>query len=131
MSNCIVIIPCYNEAARLDAEAFRSFMAANANVQLLFVDDGSGDATLRVLEELTRLDPARMSVLPLSRNGGKAEAVRRGLLEACKSKPTYVGFWDADLATPLDDVLVFMRILDERFDIQMVFGSRVHLLGRS
>ena len=61
---------------------------------------------------------------------GKAEAVRLGLLEACRARPTYVAFWDADLATPLEDVVPFIELLDARPDIEMVFGSRVNLLGR-
>ena len=131
MSNCVIVVPCYNEAARLDADAFRAFVTSNRDAALLFVDDGSRDKTPEVLETLKQFDSARISVLALPQNGGKAEAVRRGLLEACRSSPSYVGFWDADLATPLDDVAVFTRVLDERPGIEMVFGSRVHLLGRS
>jgi hypothetical protein len=62
---------------------------------------------------------------------GKAEAVRHGLIEACRDRPDYVGFWDADLATPLSDIPVFAGLLDGRAAIDMVFGSRVNLLGRS
>lgn len=131
MSDSIIVVPCYNEAARLDADAFFAFVASNRDAALLFVDDGSRDATLERLEALRRFDPDRIAVLSLPQNVGKAEAVRHGLLEASKSNPTYVGFWDADLATPLDDIVVFTRILDDRPDIEMVFGSRVNLLGRS
>jgi hypothetical protein len=59
------------------------------------------------------------------------EAVRTGLLAACSMGPRYVGFWDADLATPLEDIPVFTRLLDKRPDIEMVFGSRINLLGRN
>ena len=130
MSTCVVVVPCFNEAARLDVEAFADF-TGRADAQFLFVDDGSTDDTLRVLHELESLCPARIRVHALPSNVGKAEAVRLGLLEACRSRPTYVAFWDADLATPLDDIVPFIQLLDARPDIEMVFGSRVNLLGRA
>jgi len=130
MSTCTVVVPCYNEAGRLDADAFVAFLS-RANAQFLFVDDGSRDDTLGILRELESSCPARVHVYALPSNRGKAEAVRLGMLQACRSRPTYVAFWDADLATPLDDIVPFMQVLDSRPDIQMVFGSRVNLLGRA
>jgi len=130
-SRSVVVIPCYNEAARLDARAFQAFVTRNDSVQLLFVDDGSTDDTRLVLQQLSAQCPERFRVLALPSNVGKAEAVRHGLREASRGRPTYVGFWDADLATPLDDIAVFTRLLDERPEIEMVFGARVNLLGRS
>jgi len=103
----------------------------NKDVDFLFVDDGSTDSTRQTLESLRESRPDRFRVLGLERNLGKAEAVRHGLLAACERKPDYVGFWDADLATPLDDIPAFMNLLDTRPDIEMVFGSRVNLLGRN
>jgi len=95
------------------------------------VDDGSTDGTLQQLNDLAARCPTHIHVHSLPANAGKAEAVRVGLLEACRLAPTYVAFWDADLATPLDDVVAFMQLLDSRPDIDMVFGSRINLLGRS
>jgi glycosyltransferase involved in cell wall biosynthesis len=130
MSTCTVVVPCFNEAARLDVRAFTAF-TGRADTQFLFVDDGSTDDTRRVLGELEALCPASIRVHTLPSNVGKAEAVRLGLVEACRSDPTYVAFWDADLATPLDDIVPFIQLLDARPDIEMVFGSRVNLLGRA
>ncbi|MEP6508516.1 MAG: glycosyltransferase [Gemmatimonadales bacterium] len=130
MSNSIVVIPCYNEAERLDTAAFSAFAAAIPDVRLLFVDDGSTDDTLMVLEQLRESNPTQLLTRSLPENRGKAEAVRHGLLEACAAHPDYVGFWDADLATPLEDIPVFTKLMDDRPGIEMVFGSRVNLLGR-
>jgi glycosyltransferase involved in cell wall biosynthesis len=129
-STCTIVIPCYNEALRLDRDAFSRFASSN-DVDFLFVDDGSTDSTPQTLDALRESRPDRISVLGLDRNVGKAEAVRRGLLEAARSNPAYIGFWDADLATPLEDILAFRSLLDSRSDIDMVFGSRVNLLGRN
>ncbi|HEX6160733.1 MAG TPA: dolichyl-phosphate beta-glucosyltransferase [Thermoanaerobaculia bacterium] len=125
----ILVIPCYNEEHRLPVEALRSFRAEG--VELLFVNDGSSDGTLRVLESLRAEDPARVSVLDLDRNRGKAEAVRRGILAALERKPDFVGFWDADLATPLTELPAFLDVFAANPNIDMVFAARVRLLGRS
>jgi dolichyl-phosphate beta-glucosyltransferase len=126
-----LIVPCYNEAARINSASFRAFFDANSSVRFLFVDDGSRDSTAAVLEQLCLGHEQRAGILRLKQNHGKAEAVRLGMLHALDHyQPRLVGFWDADLATPLETVNAFLQILDERSAIEMVFGSRVKLLGR-
>ena len=131
----VLVIPCYNEAARLDEGAILAWAqrSAQPHASLLFVDDGSTDATAAVLARLAAAAPRRIRTLALPRNGGKAEAVRRGMLAAAAAagKGSAVGYWDADLATPLDALPEFEAVLDapdSRFE--MVFGARVGLLGR-
>jgi dolichyl-phosphate beta-glucosyltransferase len=95
------------------------------------VDDGSRDDTLAVLRNLCA-EPAGVGfVVELSPNRGKAEAVRQGLLASLKSGARRVGFWDADLATPLSELPRFCAVLDRRPAVEVVLGSRVRLLGRS
>jgi glycosyltransferase involved in cell wall biosynthesis len=126
-----LVVPCYNEAARLDIQEFRSFAAQTPGVHLLFVDDGSSDQTLAVLESVRTGNEANVSILACTPNGGKGEAVRRGILHALDQfAPRIVGFWDADLATPLNAVTALARVLAEKPAIEMVFGARVKLLGR-
>lgn len=126
-----LIVPCYNEANRFQSELFVEWLSAQTQTRLILVDDGSRDATLGVLEHIRERFPDRVTVLPLKPNRGKAEAVRNGLLYALDNcNPGVVGFWDADLATPLDAFDRFVEVLDQRPDIEMIFGSRVKLLGR-
>jgi dolichyl-phosphate beta-glucosyltransferase len=130
MPKCVIVIPCYNERRQLDAAAFRAFAAAQPDVDFLFVNDGSIDGTGELLDALRREPGERFRVLPLERNGGKAEAVRRGLLHAAQLGAQYAGFWDADLATPLEAIPEFVAHLDAHPDVLIAFGARVRLLGR-
>ena len=131
MSSAIIVIPCYNEAQRLQVHKFKAFATAVHAPRFLFVDDGSTDGTLQVLQKLHSDDPQRFAWHDLPANMGKAEAVRRGLLRAFEAGPDYVGYWDADLATPLEAIPLFCELMDARPDIEMVFGARVRLLGRA
>lgn len=129
-SATIVVVPCYNEARRLDVAAVEEFFARCVDVTLLLVDDGSTDDTPLVIERMRQRHPRRVLTLRLSANAGKAEAVRRGMLLAIRRKPTFVGYWDADLAAPLDAILRLRSVFAERPELLLVMGSRVALLGR-
>ena len=127
----VAVVPCFNEATRLPTGAFRRFVRQGHPVRFLLVDDGSTDGTGAVLRGLVAEDPVAFRALELPRNMGKAEAVRRGMLEGFATGAAYVGFWDADLATPLDAITAFAEILDRNPRLEMVFGARVLLMGRS
>lgn len=131
MSRAVIVVPCFDEARRLDAGAFLRFAPSGHDVRFLFVDDGSTDGTREKLAQLALADPSRFQVLALEKNRGKAEAVRRGMLQAFASGADCAGYWDADLATPLEEIVRFMELLDRRPGVDIVFGSRVALLGRS
>ena len=133
---CTVVVPCYNEELRLRLESFTAFLTdaepAWQRVRFLFVNDGSRDNTLSILNTFAALHPRRVSVLDKQPNGGKAEAVRVGILHAMSLADTAcTGFWDADLATPLVQIPDLLAILLGRPEVQMVFGARVRLLGRA
>ena len=55
----VLVVPCYNEAARLDAAAFLHFASAHPSIGFVFVDDGSTDATAETLSGCGRLRPRR------------------------------------------------------------------------
>jgi glycosyltransferase involved in cell wall biosynthesis len=131
MRKVTIVVPCYNEEARLDVGAFLDYRPARHDVRFLFVNDGSKDRTLEILNDLASRDGSRYGVLDLPQNGGKAEAVRAGMLRAHDEGAEYFGFWDADLATPLDAIEGFCHVLDARPEIELVFGARVRLMGRT
>ncbi len=125
-----LVIPCYNESRRLRPDSFLSFVRSRRDTSLLFVDDGSTDATGAMLAALSAQAPDRVEVLTLPRNAGKAAAVQNGIARALQRAPGLVGYWDADLSTPLDALPQFLEVLDTRPRIEIVIGSRVKLLGR-
>jgi len=127
----ILVVPCYNEAQRLDVRGFAQFRATGHRIEFLFVNDGSTDGTLDVLQGLRCASPDTIHVRDQQPNRGKAEAVRGGMLDALDRGADFVGFWDADLATPLRTIPRFLEVLDARPAIDVVLGSRVRLLGRS
>ncbi len=129
MRKTVIVVPCYNESKRLNKDAFIEAAAKEKGLHFLFVNDGSTDSTLEVLNGLKKANPAQLDYLSLEKNSGKAEAVRRGFAAALEGDSVNIGYWDADLATPLEEIEKFCRILDET-KAALVIASRVRLLGR-
>lgn len=122
------MVPCYNESQRLDGDAFVRFADENEGIGFLFVNDGSRDNTLEVLRALAQRH-SRLLVLDLEQNGGKAEAVRRGMMHAATElQADFIGFWDADLATPLSEIPRFIGIAANH-GYNAVTGLRLLRLG--
>jgi glycosyltransferase involved in cell wall biosynthesis len=132
MPEVCLVIPCYNEARRLPVEAVLSFVAAHRDCSVCFVNDGSSDSTRHTLEALRARAPERVLVLDLERNGGKAEAVRRGVLHvAAGQRYEMIGYWDADLSTPLEQVQAMRDTLEQHQASVLAMGSRWRRLGSS
>ena len=136
----VVVVPCYNEASRLAPDGFFAF-AAEPRLSLLFVDDGSTDGTAAVLEQLAadlRARGVQATTLTLPENQGKGEAVRLGMLEALRGGADAVGYYDADLATPVPEMVRLVHALwglaagegVPEGPIDVALGVRVALLGR-
>lgn len=110
-------------------DEFRVY-AKEISVNFLFVDDGSTDDTLSVLRAACK-ESRSLDVVGMASNVGKGEAVRFGMLHVLNHCRTdLVGYWDADLATPLNEIGRFLRRFAQEESIAAVFGARVQLLGR-
>lgn len=125
----VIVVPCFNEEKRLDGDAFAGYARRNPDVGFLFVDDGSRDRTAERLEALRASEPAGIAVHAMATNCGKAEAVRTGMLMALAGDREAVGYWDADLSTPLDEIQPFCDVLRGNPKILAVLGCRVRRLG--
>ncbi len=122
-----MVIPCFDEARRLDSRQFTAF-AQSSEVKLLFVDDGSADETAEILAEMAARCPERLEFLRLDSNSGKGEAVRIGLLAAIAQGAAIAAYLDADLSTPLREIERLIEAVEQE-QVDVVLGSRVALLG--
>lgn len=128
---CSIVIPCYNEERRFPIDRFTAFASANPTIHFLLVNDGSKDKTIDVLRRLRAGHEDTVDIIDNPVNSGKAEAVRGGVLAALQRQDClYVGFWDADMATPPELITDLMEVLVKDPQLAMVFGARVKLLGR-
>ncbi len=126
--NSCIVIPCYNEENGLSLQEYCDFIEGNPRIILCFVNDGSSDKTKEVLEELKGKFQEQVAIISYTKNAGKAEAVRKGILY-CNStyNHSYIGYLDADLSTSLQECITLISFLNE--SINFVFGSRIMKLG--
>lgn len=124
-----VVIPCYNEEERLSGQEFKNFVHSNLRYHLCFVNDGSTDKTLEVLEELRKGNENKISIYDCAKNGGKAEAVRQGVLHLANDPQLdYIGYLDADLSTDFRDFDDLVKTM-ENSNFKIVSGSRMSRMG--
>ncbi len=126
-----IVIPCYNEADRFFKEEFRTFINNNIGYYLCFINDGSTDNTLEKLKEIQQGNENCIGIVDCAENGGKAEAVRQGMLYLTEKSGLdfdYLGFLDADLSTNFKDFNSLIDVI-ERSSYKIVSGSRIERVG--
>lgn len=115
-----VVIPAYNEAARLPVtlnKVMSYLEGCEHTYEVIVVDDGSEDRTADIVEEQGR-DHDHLRVIR-NPHRGKGYAVRTGMLAAAGR---YVLYSDADLSAPIEEVSKLLPYLEGKFDVAM--GSR-------
>lgn len=125
----VIIIPCYNEADRLDTNKFIDYLSQNTHLHFIFVDDGSTDNTSKIINQLISKYNPLVSLLTNETNKGKAESVRLGVIESYKMNPDYIGFLDADLAAPIEEIDNLLKIVKKDKTKEVVFASRIQIIG--
>lgn len=115
-----IVIPVYNEEKRIPRnvdEICNYFKNRTETTEIIFVNDGSIDATVKILEEYRK--KYQFEIITYPDNMGKGYAVRQGALSA---KGKWVVFFDIDLATPLT---AFEDLRGEVLDkAEIIIGSR-------
>ena len=125
-----IVIPCYNEEARLPRtiEQVEQYLEGNdLSYELILVDDGSSDGTREVMNAAAgRNRSVRLEALP--RNRGKGRALAEGVAVA---KGSQVLVTDADLSTPIEELPKLQAELDRGAGVAIasraVKGSRVEI----
>jgi glycosyltransferase involved in cell wall biosynthesis len=120
-----VIIPAFNEEARLAStftEIRRHFASEGLPYEVILVDDGSWDMTVKLAQQSTEAFAplGALRILRNETNRGKGYSVRRGMLAARGKRALMT---DADLSTPLSELANLQRFLDEG-DYDLVIASR-------
>ena len=126
-----IIIPCYNEADRLDANNSTEYLLQNAHVHFYFIDDGSTDNTISIINGIMSKFNSHVTLLKNESNKGKAESVRLGVIESFSMNPDFIGYLDADLAAPLTEIRRFIHKFKSNNELKAVCGSRILRLGSS
>ena len=126
-----LVVPCYNEAARLDPQEFLRFAATHPTVRLLMIDDGSvGRDSGRPRAHVHGGARCRWRLCASGRAAGRPRRCAPASWRGIERRAALVGFLDADLSTPLRAIDDFLTVLRGRPSLEFVLGSRVMLLGR-
>lgn len=137
MKKVLLLVPCFNEEDRLKFDAFdegkKYNLARGIELNYLFANDGSTDGTQALLNSYcTRTGSF---TYPSLENFGKANILQKACQENLKliQAGTYdwIGYWDADLATPLEEIPKMLNYLEvwELPKVNSIWGSRINRLG--
>ena len=129
MKTISAIVPCLNDQESIPlfyAEICRVADAAKRfELEIIFIDDGSKDGTLRTMRDLARRD-ARVRYISFSRNFGKESAMLAGLRAATGD---YVALMDADLQDPPSLLAEMFDTLESDAELDVVATRRADRKG--
>ena len=121
-----LVVPCYNEAenvAEFQNAVINAFDGCGYDYEIIFINDGSKDATLHNLKKLHAAQKCPTKVVSFSRNFGKEAGIYAGLEHA---DGEYISIIDADLQQRPEIVRDMVKILDEesQYDVVAAYQDR-------
>ena len=121
-----LVVPCYNEAENVSAfqdAVMNAFAGCGYDYEIVFVNDGSRDATLHNLKKLHAAQKCPVKVISFSRNFGKEAGIYAGLQHAVGE---YTALIDADLQQRPEIVRDMVDILDRQpeYDVVAAYQDR-------
>lgn len=138
-----IVVPCYNEENNLNSfyqevlieiEMIKEKINPNLDYSLVFVNDGSGDGTIRIAQQLQRKDK-KIEILDFSRNFGKEATILAGLQKSKEILDSLGGgdgatiLIDADLQDPISFIHLMYQSFFEGYD--MVYAQRINRSGEN
>lgn len=124
----LLLIPFYNEALRIAHHELTAAFSGYPDTGFLLVNDGSTDNTALMIDDYAARF-TNVTALHLPRNAGKAEAVRQGVLSPYTAGFDYIGYLDADLSTPVSELIKMTDFAVANPGYSFIMGSRIKKLG--
>ena len=128
MQKVAIIIPCYNEAKRLDYKNVEQFIL-NSDMDIFFANDGSKDNTVEVINSIITKYSNRCFLIDFKENSGKANTIFKAINQINQEgEYDFIGYFDADFSTPTTEII---RLVDElnKSKCEFLMGSRILLLN--
>lgn len=118
MNKSLFIIPFYNEEKKIPQDEFVQSFLDFKEVDFLLVNDGSSDKTQLILDDFSSKF-SNVKTIGLAQNKGKAEAIRKGILDSQKLNYSYFGYLYADLSTPISELLKLLEFSKSNSEIKL------------
>jgi len=130
MNKYLFIVPFFNEEERISQDDFIEAFQKFDTIDFLLVNDGSSDKTQIALDNFAK-EFLNVKTLDLKINQGKAEAIRSGILFSKDFKYQYLGYFDADLSTPISEMVRLLAFSEANPHLDITMGTRIKLLGNN
>jgi dolichyl-phosphate beta-glucosyltransferase len=128
MQKVAIIIPCYNEAKRLDFINIEQLLL-DSDMDIFFANDGSKDNTVEVINSIIEKHQDRCVLINFPENSGKANTIFKAINQINqKDKYDFIGYFDADFSTPACEIIRLVEELNKQ-KCQFLLGSRILLLN--
>ena len=126
MPKLSLVVPCYNEGENVISfheAVLDAFQDCGYSIEIIYVDDGSRDATLHNLKKIYARQDCKVKIISFSRNFGKEAGIYAGMQHASGA---YISLIDADLQQRPEIVRDMVQMLEEQpeYDIVAAFQDR-------
>lgn len=128
MQKVAIIIPCYNEAKRLDYKNVEHLIL-HSDLDIFFANDGSKDNTVEIINSIINKYCGRCFLIDFKENSGKANTIYKAINQIKQeNKYDFIGYFDADFSTSSSELIKLVSEL-KKSGKKFIIGSRILLLN--